>query len=206
MSSQKSTTRPAGIRVPTRQRGRLRVAALLDAAATVFAARGYDAATMTEIAAAAKAAIGSLYQFFPSKDSLADALVTRYVERLDEALRALAGGQAGRPARELADGFIDVMLDLGPERTAAIALLDARSITAAERLAFRDAARLQIAEVLKAALPLLPEERAAAMAGLILLVLKSVPALAEEDMAAGTAFIAEARAMLRAYIAQGIAT
>ena len=36
--------------------------------------KGYDAATMTEIAARSGTAIGSLYRFFPSKESLSDAL------------------------------------------------------------------------------------------------------------------------------------
>jgi AcrR family transcriptional regulator len=39
----------------------MRVAALLHATATVFAEKGFDAATMTEIAALAGAPIGSLY-------------------------------------------------------------------------------------------------------------------------------------------------
>ena len=55
-----------------RRRGRERVAALLAAAATVFAERGYEAATMTEVAARAGASIGSLYQFFPTKELLAE--------------------------------------------------------------------------------------------------------------------------------------
>jgi len=204
MPSQKSTATSAAAKVPLRARGRARVAALLDAAATVFAARGYEAATMTEIAAEAKAAIGSLYQFFPSKDALADALVERYTERLGEKLQGLAQLPAGASRQAVADGFVEVMLDLGPERITAIALLDARSIEPAERQRFRDATRLQIAAVLVSAAPQLGSEKAAAMAGMILQVLKSIPALAEEDAAAGTSFIPEARAMLRAYVAQGL--
>ena len=63
---------------PKRERGKLRVAALLDAGAALFVEKGYDATTMTEIASRAGAAIGSLYQFFPSKEALAEALVARY--------------------------------------------------------------------------------------------------------------------------------
>ncbi len=61
-------------RLPKRARGKQRVAALLQAAAAVFAEKGYEAATMTEIAARAGAPIGSLYQFFPVKEALADTL------------------------------------------------------------------------------------------------------------------------------------
>ena len=66
---------------PKRERGKQRVASLLDAGAALFAEKGYEATTMTEIAARAGAAIGSLYQFFPSKEVLAQALFSRYTER-----------------------------------------------------------------------------------------------------------------------------
>ena len=66
---------------PKRERGKQRVAALIDACAELFAEKGYEATTMTEIAQRAGAAIGSLYQFFPSKEALAEALFNRYAER-----------------------------------------------------------------------------------------------------------------------------
>jgi len=59
MSSNAQTT---VARAPKRARGKQRVAELLEAAAAVFAEKGYEAATMTEIAARARAPIGSLYQ------------------------------------------------------------------------------------------------------------------------------------------------
>ena len=48
----------AAARAPKRERGKQRVAALLAAAASVFAEKGYEAATMTEIAARAAADSG----------------------------------------------------------------------------------------------------------------------------------------------------
>ncbi len=76
-------------RAPQRERGRQRVADLLEAASAVFAEKGYAAATMTEIAARAGAPIGSLYQFFPGKESLGDALMRRYGERTIAALESI---------------------------------------------------------------------------------------------------------------------
>src|SRR5476649_1654167 len=87
MTSQKSN---GHIRQPQRQRGHERVASLLDAAAACFVEKGYDAATMTEIAARAGASIGSLYQFFPTKEALAQALLGGYVETLQLRLKKLA--------------------------------------------------------------------------------------------------------------------
>ena len=87
MSSEGGT---ATARAPKRERGKQRVAALSQAAAEVFAERGFEAATMTEIAARASAPIGSLYQFFPSKESLADMLVQHYLMLIKADLDVLA--------------------------------------------------------------------------------------------------------------------
>ena len=77
-------------RAPRRARGQLRVGALLAAAAEVFAAKGFDAATMTEIAAQSESSIGSLYQFFRTKEAVADALMREQVDALWLRLDGLA--------------------------------------------------------------------------------------------------------------------
>jgi AcrR family transcriptional regulator len=82
----------AAPRAPRRARGQLRVEALLTAAAEVFAAKGFDAATMTGIAAQSESSIGSLYQFFRTKEAVADALMGQQVDALWLRLDALADG------------------------------------------------------------------------------------------------------------------
>ena len=62
-------------RTPQRRNGKLRVAAILKAGAAVIAEKGYEAATMAEIAARSSTKIGSLYRFFPNKEVLANALI-----------------------------------------------------------------------------------------------------------------------------------
>src|ERR1700744_96221 len=79
----------AAAHAPKRQRGKQRVAELLAAGAAVFAEKGFEAATMTEIAARADAPIGSLYQFFPTKEALADTLVQNYAGLIAKDLEAL---------------------------------------------------------------------------------------------------------------------
>jgi len=80
----------AAARAPRRARGQLRVDALLAAAAEVFAAKGFDAATMTEIAAQSGSSIGSLYQFFRTKEAVAEALLGTQVDALWATLDGLA--------------------------------------------------------------------------------------------------------------------
>jgi AcrR family transcriptional regulator len=71
-------------RQPKQQRGKDRVEKILDAAAAVFDAVGYEAATTHMIAAEAKTAIGSVYQFFPDKAAIFNAMELRHVERVKE--------------------------------------------------------------------------------------------------------------------------
>src|SRR6478736_6646670 len=85
MPSQKSSL-DLTKRSPKQKRGWERVAVLTEAAARVFLDKGYEAATMTEIAAEAKSSIGSLYQFFPTKVLLAEALHLERLRQLNAAL------------------------------------------------------------------------------------------------------------------------
>jgi AcrR family transcriptional regulator len=55
---------------------------ILEAAARVFIRRGYASATTNRIAEAAGISVGSLYQYFPSKDAIAVELLRRYRETL----------------------------------------------------------------------------------------------------------------------------
>ena len=92
----------APARAPRRARGQLRVEALLAAAAEVFAGKGFDAATMTEIAAQSESSIGSLYQFFRTKEAVADALLGEQVDALWLRLDGLAERAPALATPELA--------------------------------------------------------------------------------------------------------
>jgi AcrR family transcriptional regulator len=69
-------------------RGERRMASLLDAAGRVFGELGYHAATTNAIAAEAKVSPATLYQFFPNKEAIADALVTSYAIDLAKEVQA----------------------------------------------------------------------------------------------------------------------
>lgn len=167
-------------RMPRRRRGEIRVAALLESAAATFAEKGYQAATMTEIAARADAAIGSLYQFFPSKEALAAALLRRYGEWMEVSQAELVRGAGTLTPRGFANTLIDRRLALPPEREAVLAVMDAPG-AAGERARFGESTRRSIALALKAVNPALSPRRCRAMASVILQLLKQVPALVEED-------------------------
>ena len=96
----------AAPKAPSQARGEKRVAELKAAAEEVFAQQGYEAATMTAIAKAAGAPIGSLYQFFPSKEALALTLMTQYLEESAATIAKLRDGPM-LDAHTLADELIN---------------------------------------------------------------------------------------------------
>jgi AcrR family transcriptional regulator len=187
-------------KAPQRARGVQRVAELLDAGAALFMENGYETTTMTQIAKRAGASIGSLYQFFPSKEALAEALFARYVERVASMLEELAMRAPGLSPLRLADRLIDLMLKVRSDRDSAAALSGSVSGIVERRKSLRGATRRQIAAILRAARPTLREKVAAEAAAMIGHVLKLVPALAKEQEDGGAPLVAQVRKMLAAYI------
>lgn len=186
---------------PKRERGRLRVDAIMQAGAALFAEKGFDAATMTEIAARSGTAIGSLYRFFPTKETLADALILRYGERLFEGLDEIGALASGFSAERLADALVDLMLALREDRSVAVALVDRQQEGSGRRAALRLGTVERIASALIAQNSRLTQEHAAAMAPVLLHLLKSVPAWAAMIDPAAERMIAEVRKMAGTYIA-----
>ena len=71
---------PTDIRKSPRQaRSRATVQAILEAAARVFVEDGLEGATTNRIAVVAGVSVGSLYQYFPNKESLVQALLVSHV-------------------------------------------------------------------------------------------------------------------------------
>lgn len=64
-------------KTPQQKRSREMVGRLLDATATLLAERGLDNTTTNHVAERAGVSIGSLYQYFPDKDALIEALLVR---------------------------------------------------------------------------------------------------------------------------------
>jgi AcrR family transcriptional regulator len=187
-------------KAPKRARGMQRVTDLLNAASALFAENGYDATTMTHVAQRAGASIGSLYQFFPTKEVLAEALFARYAQRVASLLEDLEERAPGLSPLRLANQLVDLMLNARSDRDAAAALSSSVAGIVERRKPLRDATRRQIAAILHAANPRLPEKTAAEAAVVIAHFLKIVPTLAKEEEEAGQALIAQARKMLAAYI------
>lgn len=99
-------------RQPQMPRGQRRVDAILRAAVAVFDAKGYEAATTNAIARRARASIGSLYQFFPNKEAILQAVVTRHRAEMAELFGRLITAETLRlPTSVIVDNVIDGSAD-----------------------------------------------------------------------------------------------
>jgi AcrR family transcriptional regulator len=200
MSSDSEVGEP---RLPKRARGKERVAKLLQAATAVFAEKGYEAATMTEIAARAGAPIGSLYQFFPVKAALADTLVQSYIALLAADLQELEARANRMDTQTLVASLLGLLRAHPKERAAAQPLAEARKKEETRRPALRRMLRGQIAAILRARAPTLGAEAAREMAIVMLTLMKASSILSDEEGLPGrAAALRELRALAVQYLDQ----
>ncbi|MGO4565821.1 TetR/AcrR family transcriptional regulator [Rhizobium sp. 2YAF20] len=194
--SQKSTPELRS-RAPKRQRGHDRVAVLLEAAAKVFCEKGYDAATMTEIAAEARSSIGSLYQFFPTKPLLAEALHVERLERLQGVLKELEGRMDDSSAADIGEAIFDrlgAFLDEFPEF---VVLAGRRDIPKDRKARSRAELKTRIAAILARAKPPVTDEIALLSSIILELLRIAVAAATDPDALEDQQLIRELRLMLR---------
>ena len=110
MSQPSRLSSPAATRrAPTQDRSRQRVERILEAAGHIFAEKSFDAATTEEIAERAGVSIGSVYQYFPNKDALFEAIADQYLARARTVfeLHMTAASLEGGTWEEVIDRAID---------------------------------------------------------------------------------------------------
>jgi len=96
-------------RAPTQKRARDRVERILDAADRLLAEEGAEALGTKQVAAAAGISIGSLYFWFPDKESIAEELALRYWSELGDLVAGVAEatetGELEDPVGEVLDAL-----------------------------------------------------------------------------------------------------
>lgn len=102
-------------KAPKQARAQETVEAILTATARVLVNDGYDRASTNRIAKAAGVSVGSLYQYFPSKEALVAALVERHIDRCLSTMEASFTELAGSPPEQVARGLIEVMVQIKSE-------------------------------------------------------------------------------------------
>jgi len=93
------------------QRSRATVDALIEATARVLVKEGFERASTNRIAAEAGVSIGSLYQYFPTKEALVAAVIERHKTAMLQMLRETLVRVAKRPLQDALREIITVTID-----------------------------------------------------------------------------------------------
>src|ERR1700743_1333140 len=110
---------------PQQERATLRLANFLDVAADLFAEIGYEATTMTAIAERSGSGIGTLYHYFPDKQSMAFALLNQYAQKVEAYWKALMKQAETLSHTAFAEAFLERVVEFLRERPAYLKLLAA---------------------------------------------------------------------------------
>lgn len=185
-------------------RGQRRIELLLDVAAQVFAEVGFEAATTNAIAARAGMSPGSLYQFFPNKDAIAEALADRFAERL-RLTQAIFGPEIETlPLDALIDHVIDPLVAFHVGHPGFQALFTGSIVSprlAAATQAFLQAVVGRVDAMLVVRAPRLsPERRARCARVSVELVRALLPLVVASEPAERNMVVRELKAAQRGYL------
>jgi AcrR family transcriptional regulator len=96
---------------PRQERSEALVDAILDAARAEIVTLGYDQTTTNRIAALAGVSVGSLYQYFPSKDAIVVELMRRYRAKRIELVREKLAPIDVEPLRQVVGSLLTALFD-----------------------------------------------------------------------------------------------
>ena len=172
---------------------------LLRAAARVIAKGGYEAATMSAIAACAESAIGSLYQFFPNKESVVDALRAQYARELEKIWDSLAAEANRLTVEKLVSRLIHSQVDFAERHAAFLALFDAPPTVNTVRR--REMFRMRIVRVILKRNPRIARNETLRIAAVVQQIVKGLLTLyARADKAEKSIIVGEFKSVLTGYL------
>ncbi len=186
-------------RVPCQKRGRRRVERLLHAAERVIAESGYDAATMSAIAHRGRSSVGSLYQFFPNKDAVADALRAGYLKEFQEFWSGLRPEGPALATDELVTRLLGFPIACARRHPAFLALLELPPTAHSQQR--RGVIRDLMVQALRAGRPGLSRHEATRMAAVTQQIIRGCLTLyARSDIENRRAIVGEFQTALAGYL------
>lgn len=154
---------------------------------------------MSAIAERAHSCIGSLYQFFPNKRSVAEALRAQYVKEMEQSWTVLGRHAAALSAENLACRLVRLHIEIVKSHPALLALLDVPPTS--HTPARRELIRARIAWVLVARKPRMSKVTALRIASVVQQVSKGLLMLyAQADADGKIAMIEEFKSVLTGYL------
>jgi AcrR family transcriptional regulator len=185
---------------PQQERATRRLANFLDAAAKLFEEIGYEAATMTAIAERSGSGIGTLYHYFPDKQSMAFALLNQYAQEIEAYWKPLIEQAERLSHHEFAGMFLQYVTEFIRECPAYLKLL-AAPIRFSRNPAARRSLRVAIANAFRAKDSSLTNEKALLAANIALQMVKGMTTLyAEAGPGEKPLIIAEYKKALTLYL------
>ena len=110
MSTRIQKSRASMRKEPRQARSRAMVDTIVQAGARVLGDQGWAGFTTNKVAEVAGVSIGSLYQYFPNKLALIEAVRRHH---FDDVLRVVREAMDGsRPVRQFAEALVDGMIDI----------------------------------------------------------------------------------------------
>jgi AcrR family transcriptional regulator len=192
-------------RIPTQARAKERAARIIDAASHVFAEAGFEAATMEGIAERAETSIGSIYQFFPNKLALFNALARSYHDKVRVFFDVLLGDALlERPWTEILDAGIDALVLFHEQEVGFRAVWVGLQVTpevVAEGEAINRELATRIQTVLEAKLPGLPARMRPVVATMMVEILTTMLIVSARRPAEAKPLMNETKVLLRRYLA-----
>jgi AcrR family transcriptional regulator len=109
-------------KTPVQTRSAVTVEAILDATLQVLLQAGKAKLTTTRVAARAGVSVGTLYQYFPNKSALLQAVLRRHIDKVAVAVERVSEEQRGATLEAmgtaLVNGFLDAKMVDGRESVA----------------------------------------------------------------------------------------
>ncbi len=96
---------------PMQARSTASVDAILEATIQVLLATGKERLTTTRVAARAGVSVGTLYQYFPNKNSLLQAVLKRHFDAVSAAVEAVCAAQRGGTLASMAQALVSAFLE-----------------------------------------------------------------------------------------------
>ena len=104
--ARKPPTKPR--KLASQERSRATVDALAEATARILVKEGFDKASTNRIAEVAGVSVGSLYQYFPSKEALVAAVVERHQQEIMQTVRSELADISTQPVKKAIRALVAV--------------------------------------------------------------------------------------------------
>jgi AcrR family transcriptional regulator len=103
-------------KTPVQARSAVTVEAISEATIQVLLRHGTDRLTTTRVAEHAGVSVGTLYQYYPNKQSLLFAVLEDHLDKVSAAVEAACERARGRPLAEMVKEVVEAFVDAKMER------------------------------------------------------------------------------------------